>query len=213
MRNRELHLRFHGTKVHSKEYVLHSWTSGYLDDSRPGIPIMVYGRIFLTQSGMYFYARGLSVETKRMYRFSTIRGIECEQKDISTEWRIETVDGVQHVFSQFTLADTEYQVLHLIWTNAHQSKDRMPVKELFKRTMLITNKPKGSAGSGSLAATESNHLTNRDGKMTHPSEGNGDVIVGSSKGSTPGSASLGGDWKDEEEGMVSSNVRQAKIAA
>ncbi|KAH7055235.1 hypothetical protein BKA57DRAFT_453347 [Linnemannia elongata] len=199
VRNRELHLRFHGTKVHSKEYVLHSWTSGYLDDSRPGIPIMVYGRIFLTQSGMYFYARGLSVETKRMYRFSTIRGIECEQKDISTEWRIETVDGVQHVFSQFTLADTEYQVLHLIWTNAHQSKDRMPVKELFKRTMLITNKPKGSAGSGSLAATESNHLTNRDGKMTHPSEGNDDVIVGSSKGSTPGSASLGGDWKDEEE--------------
>ncbi|KAK3837284.1 MAG: hypothetical protein JOS17DRAFT_733731 [Linnemannia elongata] len=199
VRNRELHLRFHGTKVHSKEYVLHSWTSGYLDDSRPDKPIMVYGRIFLTQSGMYFYARGLSVETKRMYRFSTIRGIECEQKDISTEWRIETVDGVQHVFCQFALTDTEYQVLHLIWTNVHQSKDRMPVKELFKRTMLITNKPRGSAGSGSLAATESNHLTNRDGKMTHPSESNSDIVVESPKGVTSGSATLEGDWKDEEE--------------
>ncbi|KAF9149521.1 SNF1-interacting protein [Linnemannia schmuckeri] len=199
VRNRELHLRFHGTKVHSKEYVLHSWTSGYLDDSRPDKPIMIYGRIFLTQSGMYFYARGLSIETKRMYRFSTIRGIECEQKDISTEWRIETVDGVQHVFCQFTLADTEYQVLHLIWTNVHQSKDRLPVKDLFKRTMLITNKPKGSAGSGSLAATESNHLTNRDGKMTHSSEGDGDVTVESPKGAASGPASLDGDWKDEEE--------------
>ncbi|KAF9123249.1 SNF1-interacting protein [Mortierella sp. 14UC] len=202
VRNRELHLRFHGTKVHSKEYVLHSWTSGYLDDSRPEKPIMIYGRIFLTQSGMYFYARGLSVETKRMYRFSTIRGIECEQKDISTEWRIETVDGVQHVFCQFTLTDTEYQVLHLIWTNAHQSKDRMPVKELFKRTMMITNKPKGSAGSGSLAATESNHLTNRDGKMIHSSESNGDVIVESPKGVTTGS-SFDGDWKGEEEAFPS----------
>ncbi|KAF9138673.1 SNF1-interacting protein [Mortierella sp. GBA39] len=199
VRNRELHLRFHGTKVHSKEYVLHSWTSGYLDDSRPDNPIMIYGRIFLTQSGMYFYARGLSVETKRMYRFSTIRGIECEQRDISTEWRIETVDGVQHVFCQFTLTDTEYQVLHLIWTNVHQSKDRMPVKDLFKRTVLITNKPKGSAGSGSLAATESNHLTNRDGMMTYPSEGNGGVIVETPKGATSGSASPDGDWKDEEE--------------
>ncbi|KAG0279534.1 SNF1-interacting protein [Linnemannia exigua] len=198
VRNRELHLRFHGTKVHSKEYVLHSWTSGYLDNSRPDKPIMVYGRIFLTQSGMYFYARGLSVETKRMYRFSTIRGIECEQKDISTEWRIETVDRVQHVFSQFTLTDTEYQVLHLIWTNVHQSKDRMPVKELFKRTMMITNKPKGSAGSGSLAATESNHLTNRDGRMTHSSESNGDIVE-SPKGVASGSDSLDGDWKDEEE--------------
>ncbi|KAG0285873.1 SNF1-interacting protein [Linnemannia gamsii] len=199
VRNRELHLRFHGTKVHSKEYVLHSWTSGYLDDSRPDKPIMVYGRIFLTQSGMYFYARGLSVETKKMYRFSTIRGIECEQKDISTEWRIETVDGVQHVFHQFTLTDTEYQVLHLIWTNVHQSKDRMPVKDLFKRTMLITNKPKGTAGSGSLAATESNHLTNRDGKMIHSSESNGDVVAESPKGATSESASFDGDWKIENE--------------
>ncbi|KAF9986670.1 SNF1-interacting protein [Modicella reniformis] len=169
VRNRELHLRFHGTKIHSKEYVLHSWTSGYRDDTRPDKPIMIHGRIYLTQSGMYFYTRTLSVETKRMYRFSIIRGIECEQKDISTEWRIETVDGVQHVFSQFTLADTEYQVLHLIWTNAHQQKDRLPVKELFRRTMLITNKPKGIAGSGSLAETESSHLTNRGGTMTHPS--------------------------------------------
>ncbi|KAF8929529.1 SNF1-interacting protein [Dissophora ornata] len=169
VRNRELHLRFHGTKVHSKEYVLHSWTSGYLDDSRPENPIIVYGRIFLTQSGMYFYARDLSVETKRMFRFSSIRGIECEQKDISTEWRIETMDGSQHIFSQFTLTDTEYRVLHLIWTNVHQTrtKDRLPVKELFRRTVLITNRPKGSAGSGSLAETESNHLTTRDGTMTH----------------------------------------------
>ncbi|KAF9904244.1 SNF1-interacting protein [Linnemannia zychae] len=203
VRNRELHLRFHGTKVHSKEYVLHSWTSGYLDDSRPEKPIMIYGRIFLTQSGMYFYARGLSIETKRMYRFSTIRGIECEQKDISTEWRIETVDGVQHVFYQFTLNDTEYQVLHLIWTNVHQSKDRMPVKELFKRTMVITNKPKGSAGSGSLAATESNHLTNRDGKMTHLSETNGDIIVESPKDVTSGSASPEEDWRSEQEAFPS----------
>ncbi|KAF9089432.1 SNF1-interacting protein [Mortierella sp. AD031] len=199
VRNRELHLRFHGTKVHSKEYVLHSWTSGYLDDSRPDKPIMVYGRIFLTQSGMYFYARGMSIETKRMYRFSTIRGIECEQKEISTEWRIETVDRVQHVFCQFTLTDTEYQVLHLIWTNAHQSKDRMPVKELFKRTMLIINKPKGSAGSGSLAETESSHLTNREGKMTHPSGQNADAVVESPSDVTSGSASADGDWNNEEE--------------
>ncbi|KAF9580690.1 SNF1-interacting protein [Lunasporangiospora selenospora] len=177
VRNRELHLRFHGTKVHSKEYVLHSWTSAYLDDSRPGKPIMVYGRISLTQSGMYFYARDLSVETKRMYRFSVIRGIECEQKDISTEWRIETVDGVQHIFSQFALNDTEYQVLHLIWTNAHQTSDRLPVKELFRRTMLISNKPKGSAGSGSLAETESSHLTSRDGTMTHHS-GQDNLVAG-----------------------------------
>ncbi|KAF9420572.1 SNF1-interacting protein [Podila epigama] len=168
VRNRELHLRFHGTKIHSKEYVLHSWTSGYRDDSRPGQPIMVYGRIFLTQSGMYFYARDMSIETKRMYRFSTIRGIECEQKDISTEWRIETIDGVQHVFCQFTLTETEYQVLHLIWTNVHQAKDRLPVKELFRQTMQITNKPKGIAGSGSLAETESSHQTSRDCAIGSP---------------------------------------------
>ncbi|KAG0073720.1 SNF1-interacting protein [Podila epicladia] len=177
VRNRELHLRFHGTKVHSKEYVLHSWTSGYLDDSRPDKPIMVYGRIFLTQSGMYFYARDLSVETKRMYRFSTIRGIECEQKDISTEWRIETMDGVQHVFCQFTLTDTEYQVLHLIWTNVHQANERLPVKELFRQTMQITSKPKGSAGSGSLAETESSHQTTRDGTLTSPSDHGKDVAA------------------------------------
>ncbi|KAG0031189.1 SNF1-interacting protein [Podila clonocystis] len=176
VRNRELHLRFHGTKVHSKEYVLHSWTSGYMDDSRPDKPIMVYGRIFLTQSGMYFYARGLSVEVKRMYRFSTIRGIEFEQKDISTEWRIETMDGVQHIFCQFTLTDTEYQVLHLIWTNVHQANERLPVKELFRQTMQITSKPKGSAGSGSLAETESSHLTTRDGTMTSPSDHGTDVV-------------------------------------
>ncbi|KAF9920933.1 SNF1-interacting protein [Linnemannia zychae] len=203
VRNRELHLRFHGTKVHSKEYVLHSWTSGYLDDSRPDKPIMIYGRIFLTQSGMYFYARDLSVETKRMYRFSTIRGIECEQKDISTEWRIETVDGVQHVFCQFTLTDTEYQVLHLIWTNVHQSKERMPVNELFKRTMLITNKPKGSAGSGSLAETESSHLTARDGKMFHSSETSGDAISESPEDTTFGLTSHNEDWKDEGDAFPS----------
>ncbi|KAF9995583.1 SNF1-interacting protein [Entomortierella chlamydospora] len=168
VRNRELHVRFHGTKVHSMEYVLHSWTSGYRDNCRTDKPIMVYGRIYLTQSGMYFYARELSVETKRMFRFSNVRGIECEQKDISTEWRIETMDGAQHVFCQFTLADTEYQALHLIWTNVHQAKDRLPMKELFRRTMLITSKPKGSAGSGSLAETESGHTTSREGVMTNP---------------------------------------------
>ncbi|KAI7831480.1 hypothetical protein BC939DRAFT_437194 [Gamsiella multidivaricata] len=200
VRNRELHLRFHGTKVHSKEYVLHSWTSGYLDDSRPDKPIMVYGRVFLTQSGMYFYARGLSVETKRMYRFSSIRGIECEQKDISTEWRIETMDGVQHIFSQFTLTDTEYQVLHLIWTNVHQAKDRLPVKELFRRTMLITSKPKGSAGSGSLAETESSHLITREGRITHPSGNSG--TSGAESRDTGDATSVRGDdddWNDVDE--------------
>ncbi|KAF9290359.1 SNF1-interacting protein [Mortierella alpina] len=201
VRNRELHLRFHGTKVHSKEYVLHSWTSGYLDESRPDKPIMIYGRIFLTQSGMYFYARDMSVETKRMYRFSSIRGIECEQKDISTEWRIETMDGVKHIFCQFTLTDTEYQVLHLIWTNVHQAKDRMPVKELFRRAMLITSKPKGSAGSGSLAETESNHLTTRDGTVSNTSGHDGD-IVDSPSGAGSEAASImsnGEDWKDLDE--------------
>ncbi|KAF9573743.1 SNF1-interacting protein [Mortierella alpina] len=201
VRNRELHLRFHGTKVHSKEYVLHSWTSGYLDESRPDKPIMIYGRIFLTQSGMYFYARDMSVETKRMYRFSSIRGIECEQKDISTEWRIETMDGVKHIFCQFTLTDTEYQVLHLIWTNVHQAKDRMPVKELFRRTMLITNKPKGSAGSGSLAETESSHLTTRDGTGANFSGHDGDV-VDSPGGAGSEAASImsnGEEWKDLDE--------------
>ncbi|KAF9358483.1 SNF1-interacting protein [Mortierella sp. AD094] len=173
VRNRELHVRFHGTKVHSKEYVLHSWTSGYRDNCRTDKPIMVYGRIYLTQSGMYFYARGLSVETKRMFRFSNVRGIECEQKDISTEWRIETMDGAQHVFCQFTLTDTEYQALHLIWTNVHQAKDRLPVRELFRRTLLITSKPKGTAGSGSLAETVSGHITSREGVMTHPSRQDG----------------------------------------
>ncbi|KAF9930356.1 SNF1-interacting protein [Mortierella alpina] len=204
VRNRELHLRFHGTKVHSKEYVLHSWTSGYLDESRPDKPIMIYGRIFLTQSGMYFYARDMSVETKRMYRFSSIRGIECEQKDISTEWRIETMDGVKHVFCQFTLTDTEYQVLHLIWTNVHQAKDRMPVKELFRQAMLITNKPKGSAGSGSLAETESNHLTTRDGTGTNFSGQDGDVMD-SPDGADSEAASImsnGEDWKDLDEGHL-----------
>ncbi|KAF8984795.1 SNF1-interacting protein [Entomortierella lignicola] len=169
VRNRELHVRFHGTKVRSTEYVLHSWTSGYRDNARTDKPIMVYGRIYLTQSGMYFYARGLSVETKRMFRFSNVRGIECEQKDISTEWRIETMNGEEHVFNQFTLADTEYQILHLIWTNVHVTKDRLPVKELFRKTLLITNKPKGSAGSGSLAETESGHNTSREGVMTYSS--------------------------------------------
>ncbi|KAF9113448.1 SNF1-interacting protein [Mortierella sp. AM989] len=169
VRNQELHVHFHGTKVHSKEYVLHSWASGYCDSTRADKPIITYGRIYLTQSGMYFYARGLSVETKRMFRFSNIRGIECEQKDISTEWRIETMDKAEHVFTQFTLVDTEYRVLHLIWTNVHQSKDRLPVQELFRRTLLITSKPKGSAGSGSLAETESGHITSREGIMTHPS--------------------------------------------
>ncbi|KAF9917453.1 SNF1-interacting protein [Lobosporangium transversale] len=193
VRNRELHMRFHGTKVHSKEYVLHSWTSGYRDNSRPDHPIMVYGRIFLTQSGMYFYARGLSVETKRMYRFSSIRGIECEQKDISTEWRIETMDGVQHIFQQFTLKDTEYQVLHLIWTNAHQGekKGRLPVKELFRRIMSITNKPKGSAGSGSLAETESGHLASREGATHSPTS--------TASGDKPGEDNVA--WKDEGEDL------------
>ncbi|KAF9308795.1 SNF1-interacting protein [Podila horticola] len=201
VRNRELHLRFHGTKVHSKEYVLHSWTSGYLDDSRPDKPIMVYGRIFLTQSGMYFYARGLSVETKRMYRFSTIRGIECEQKDILTEWRIETMDGVQHVFCQFTLTDTEYQVLHLIWTNVHQAKERLPVKELFRQTTQITSKPKGSAGSGSLAETESSHQTTRDGTMTSPLD-HGKDLVGTPRGVVSGAVSIrtiDEGWQDLDE--------------
>ncbi|KAF9959105.1 SNF1-interacting protein [Mortierella alpina] len=201
VRNRELHLRFHGTKVHSKEYVLHSWTSGYLDESRPDKPIMIYGRIFLTQSGMYFYARDMSVETKRMYRFSSIRGIECEQKDISTEWRIETMDGVKHIFCQFTLTDTEYQVLHLIWTNVHQAKDRMPVKELFRRTMLITNKPRGSAGSGSLAETESSHQTTREGAGSNFSGHEGDV-VDSPCGAGSEAASImsnSEDWKDLDE--------------
>ncbi|CAO3568152.1 unnamed protein product [Mortierella alpina] len=205
VRNRELHLRFHGTKVHSKEYVLHSWTSGYLDESRPDKPIMIYGRIFLTQSGMYFYARDMSVETKRMYRFSSIRGIECEQKDISTEWRIETMDGVRHIFCQFTLTDTEYQVLHLIWTHVHQAKDRMPVKELFRRTMLITNKPKGSAGSGSLAETESSHQTTREGTGSKFSGHEGDV-VDSPGGEGREAASMmsnGEDWKDLDEGFPS----------
>ncbi|KAF9956706.1 SNF1-interacting protein [Mortierella alpina] len=208
VRNRELHLRFHGTKVHSKEYVLHSWTSGYLDDSRPDKPIMIYGRIFLTQSGMYFYARGMSVETKRMYRFSSIRGIECEQKDISTEWRIETMDGVKHVFCQFTLTDTEYQVLHLIWTNVHQAKDRMPVKELFRRAMLITNKPKGSAGSGSLAETESNHLTTRDGTVSDFSGHEGNVVdsPGGAGSEAASIVSNGEDWKDLDEGIVMLSV-------
>ncbi|KAG0220545.1 hypothetical protein B0O80DRAFT_451492 [Mortierella sp. GBAus27b] len=200
VRNRELHMRFHGTKVHSKEYVLHSWTSGYRDDSRPDKPIMTFGRIYLTESGMYFYARGLSVETKRMYRFSIIRGIECEQRDITTEWRIETVDCVQHVFCQFTLSDTEYQVLHLIWTNAHQTKDRLPVKELFRRIMLITNKPKGSAGSGSLAETESSHLTNREGTMTHPSGKATRFAEGDDVGSDTDSVKDGDeDWKNLDE--------------
>ncbi|KAG0199260.1 SNF1-interacting protein [Mortierella sp. GBA30] len=197
VRNRELHLRFHGTKVHSKEYVLHSWTSGYLDDSRPGKSIVTYGRIFLTQSGMYFYARGLSFETKRMYRFSSIRGIECEQKDISTEWRIETMDGVQHIFCQFTLTDTEYQVLHLIWTNVHQAKDRLPVRELFRRTMLITSKPKGSAGSGSLAETESSHQTTRDGTISH-----GGDVAESPDGTSSEDVSMNSnedDWSDLDE--------------
>lgn len=201
VRNRELHLRFHGTKVHSKEYVLHSWTSGYLDDSRPDKPIMVYGRIFLTQSGMYFYARGLSVETKRMYRFSTIRGIECEQKDISTEWRIETMDGVQHVFCQFTLTDTEYQVLHLIWTNVHQAKERLPVKELFRQTMQITNKPKGSAGSGSLAETESSHQTTRDGTLTSASDHGKGVVESPRNASAAASIKTNDEgWQDLDEG-------------
>ncbi|KAF9432445.1 SNF1-interacting protein [Entomortierella beljakovae] len=153
----------------SEEYVLHSWTSGFRDDSRSDKPIMIYGRIYLTQSGMYFYARGLSVETKRMFRFSNVKGIEFEQKDISTEWRIVTTDGIQHVFCQFTLADTEYQALHLIWTNVHQTKDRLPVIELFRRTLLITSKQKGSAGSGSLAESESGHISS-----------SGDVITNSS---------------------------------
>ncbi|KAG0338073.1 SNF1-interacting protein [Podila humilis] len=204
VRNRELHLRFHGTKVHSKEYVLHSWTSGFRDESRPENPIMVYGRVFLTQSGMYFYARGLSVETKRMYRFSTIRGIECEQKDISTEWRIETMDGVQHVFCQFTLTDTEYQVLHLIWTNVHQLKERLPLKELFRQTMQITNKPKGTAGSGSLAATESSHQTTRDVTPTsHLEEYRSSTAVGSS-GVVSDAASaktVHAGWGDLDEGV------------
>ncbi|KAF9178966.1 Protein Aster-A [Haplosporangium sp. Z 11] len=202
VRNRELHLRFHGTRVHSKEYVIHSWACGYLDDSRPNKPIMVYGRVFLTQSGMYFYARGMSMETKRMYRFSSIRGIECEQKDISTEWRIETVDGVQHIFCQFTLSDTEYQVLHLIWTNVHQAKDRLPVKEIFRRAMLITNKPKGTAGSGSLAETESNHLTARDGTMSH----NGDFVAESSCDVGSEDASINAndeDWADHDDSFPS----------
>ncbi|KAF9210801.1 SNF1-interacting protein [Podila verticillata] len=200
VRNRELHLRFHGTKVHSKEYVLHSWTSGYLDDSRPDKPIMVYGRIFLTQSGMYFYARGLSVETKRMYRFSTIRGIECEQKDISTEWRIETMDSVQHVFCQFTLTDTEYQVLHLIWTNVHQAKERLPVKELFHQTMQITNKPKGSAGSGSLAETESSHQTTRDGTMTSALDNGKGLVESPTLASTAASIkAIDEGWRDLDE--------------
>ncbi|KAK3815203.1 MAG: hypothetical protein J3Q66DRAFT_344017 [Benniella sp.] len=206
VRNRELHMRFHGTKIHSKEYVLHSWASGYRDDTRPDKPILTHGRIYLTQSGMYFYARGLSVETKRMYRFSIIRGIECEQKDISTEWRIETVDGVQHIFCQFTLADTEYQVLHLIWTNAHQQKDRLPVNELFKRTMLITNKPKGSAGSGSLAESESTHLTNREGTMTNPS-GQSSGVAENTSGIESETASLRGDdedWKSLDEDLPAS---------
>ncbi|KAF9380722.1 SNF1-interacting protein [Podila verticillata] len=202
VRNRELHLRFHGTKVHSKEYVLHSWTSGYLDDSRPDKPIMVYGRIFLTQSGMYFYARGLSVETKRMYRFSTIRGIECEQKDISTEWRIETMDSVQHVFCQFTLTDTEYQVLHLIWTNVHQAKERLPVKELFHQTMQITNKPKGSAGSGSLAETESSHQTTRDGTMTSALDNGKGLVESPTLASTAASIkAIDEGWRDLDEGF------------
>ncbi|KAG0313499.1 SNF1-interacting protein [Dissophora globulifera] len=203
VRNRELHTHFHGTKVRSKEYVLHSWTSGYLDNSRPANPITVYGRIFLTQAGMYFYSRGLSVETKRMYRFSTIRGIECEQKDISTEWRIETMDGVRHIFSQFTLSDTEYQVLHLIWTNMHsKNKDRLPVKELFRRTMLITNKPKGSAGSGSLAETESSHLTSREGTMTHPEGLGSDLVNEDADGFRSETTSVVGDdedWRDLDE--------------
>ncbi|KFH66913.1 hypothetical protein MVEG_07438 [Podila verticillata NRRL 6337] len=202
VRNRELHLRFHGTKVHSKEYVLHSWTSGYLDDSRPDKPIMVYGRIFLTQSGMYFYARGLSVETKRMYRFSTIRGIECEQKDISTEWRIETMDSVQHVFCQFTSTDTEYQVLHLIWTNVHQAKERLPVKELFHQTMQITNKPKGSAGSGSLAETESSHQTTRDGTMTSALDNGKGLVESPTLASTAASIkAIDEGWRDLDEGF------------
>jgi hypothetical protein len=138
-----------------------------------------------------------------MYRFSIIRGIECEQKDISTEWRIETVDGVQHIFYQFTLADTEYQVLHLIWMNAHQQKDRLPVNELFKRTMRITNKPKGSAGSGSLAESESTHLTNREGTMTHLS-GQSSGVAENTSGIESETASLRGDddedWKNLDEG-------------
>ncbi|KAF9325920.1 SNF1-interacting protein [Podila minutissima] len=203
VRNRELHLRFHGTKVHFKEYVLHSWTSGYLDDSRPDKPIMVYGRVFLTQSGMYFYSRDLSVETKRMYRFSTIRGIECEQKDISTEWRIETMDGVQHVFCQFTLMDTEYQVLHLIWTNVHQAKERLPVKELFRQTMQITSKPKGSAGSGSLAETESSHQTTGDSTMISPSDHGKDVVGSPHEVASAAAAvkTIDEGWQDLDEGL------------
>jgi len=162
---------------------------------------MVYGRIFLTQSGMYFYARGLSVETKRMYRFSTIRGIECEQKDISTEWRIETIDGVQHVFCQFTLTDTEYQVLHLIWTNVHQAKERLPVKELFRQTMQITNKPKGSAGSGSLAETESSHQTTRDGTLTTASDHGKGVVESPRNASAAASIkTMDEGWQDLDEG-------------
>ncbi|KAI1315159.1 SNF1-interacting protein [Mortierella claussenii] len=207
VRNRELHLRFHGTKLHSKEYVLHSWTSGYRDDSRPGNPMTVYGRIFLTQSGMYFYARDLSVETKRMYRFSSIRGIECEQKDILTEWRIETMDGVEHVFHQFTLTDTEYQVLHLIWTNVHQAKDRrLPVKELFRRAMLLMNKPKSSAGSGSLAEMESGHFTTREGTISRHASSEGKALPHETRQGDIGSeaASMNGDdedWDDSDEGL------------
>ncbi|KAG0268543.1 SNF1-interacting protein [Actinomortierella ambigua] len=166
VRNRELHHRFMGTKLHKKEYVLHSWTSGYYDDCRP-TPIMVYGRIYVTQSAMYFYSRDLSIETKRMFRFSAIHGIECEQKDILTEWRIETLDSKQHVFSQFSLSDTEYLVLKLIWTNAHLRTGRRPVKDLYRKTLRITSKPKLTAGSGSLAETESTHGTRTEGIVHH----------------------------------------------
>ncbi|KAF9977276.1 SNF1-interacting protein [Actinomortierella ambigua] len=166
VRNRELHHRFMGTKLHKKEYVLHSWTSGYWDDCRSE-PIMVYGRIYLTQSAMYFYSRDLSIETRRMFRFSAMQGIECEQKDILTEWRIETLDGKQHIFSQFSLSDTEYLVMKLIWTNAHSSSSRRPVKDLYKKTLRITSKPKLTAGSGSLAETESTHSTRIEGIVHH----------------------------------------------
>lgn len=111
------------------------------------------------------------------------------------------MDGVQHVFCQFTLTDTEYQVLHLIWTNVHQAKERLPVKELFHQTMQITNKPKGSAGSGSLAETESSHQTTRDGTMTSAFDHGKGVVESSPLSSEAASIkAIDEGWQDLDEG-------------
>ncbi|KAG0238160.1 SNF1-interacting protein [Actinomortierella wolfii] len=206
VRNRELHHRFMGTKLHAKECVLHSWTSGYWDDHRSK-PIMVYGRIYLTQSSMYFYSRDLSIETKRMFRFSAIQGIECEQKDILTEWRIETLDGCQHIFSQFTLTDTEYLVLKLIWTNAHSRTGHLPVKDLFRKTMKITSKPKFTAGSGSLAETESTHSICTEGIVHH---GGRVSLTASPKGSTKAGINGDGLHTDSDKDTNLSGSSQAR---